>query len=251
MKSVIDNFSGHAAQYVQFRPVYPQALLDFVLSQVASKQRAWDCGTGNGQVALQLARSFKQVMATDISAAQLSQAPAVPNIKYLQTRAEQTPFEPDSFDLITVAQAIHWFDFERFYQEVNRTGRKSGIVAAWGYGVLQVNPAIDEVLNRFYHEKIGPYWDKERSYVDDHYQTIPFPFREIQPPRFAIQVSWNLAELMGYLQTWSSVQKYMAAHQENPVQALLPELSLLWASPEEKKQVTFPLFMRIGYIDKY
>jgi SAM-dependent methyltransferase len=250
MKSIIDNFSGHAAQYVQFRPVYPQDLLDFVVNQVHSKKAAWDCGTGNGQVALQLAQSFEQVTATDISSAQLSQAPALPNVTYLQTRAEQTPFEPDSFNLITVAQAIHWFDFERFYEEVNHTGRKGGIIAVWGYGLLQVNPEIDRVLKPFYSQKIGPYWDKERKYIDDHYQTIPFPFREIQAPSFAIQVQWNLSELIGYLQTWSSVQKYIAAHSENPVQALVPELSVHWKSPEEKKQVTFPLFMRIGYIDK-
>lgn len=250
MKPLIDNFSTQAAQYVQFRPVYPQALLDFVNSQVRSKKAAWDCGTGNGQVAVQLAQSFEQVMATDISAAQLSQATALPNVTYLQARAEQTPFEPDSFDLITVAQAIHWFDFERFYQEVNRTGRKGGIIAVWGYGLLQLNPEIDHIIKPFYKQKIGPYWDKERKYIDDHYQTIPFPFREIQSPSFAIHVQWNLSELIGYLQTWSSVQKYIASNGENPVQALLPELSAYWSSPQEKKQVTFPLFMRIGYIDK-
>ncbi|QHT68268.1 class I SAM-dependent methyltransferase [Rhodocytophaga rosea] len=250
MKPLIDNFSAQSAQYLQFRPVYPQALLDFVITQVHSKKAAWDCGTGNGQVAIQLASSFGRVSATDISAAQLSQAPALPNLTYLQTRAEQTPFEPDSFDLITVAQAIHWFDFERFYQEVNRTGRKGGILAVWGYGLLQVNPEIDRVLMPFYKEKIGPYWDKERKYIDDHYQTIPFPFREIQAPTFAIQVQWDLSELTGYLQTWSSVQKYIFAHGENPVQALLLELRTHWLLPEEKKQVTFPLFMRIGYIDK-
>jgi SAM-dependent methyltransferase len=250
MKAMIDNFSIQAAQYVQFRPVYPQALLDFVMSQVHSRRAAWDCGTGNGQVAIQLAQSFEQVMATDISAAQLRQAPALANVTYLETRAEQTSFESNTFDLITVAQAIHWFDFERFYKEVHRTGRNGGIIAVWGYGLLQINPDIDRILNFFYDQEIGPYWDQERKYIDDHYHTIPFPFREIQSPNFAIQVQWNLSQLTGYLQTWSSVQKYIAAHGKNPVEGLLLELNANWSTPLEKKQVNFPLFVRIGYIDK-
>jgi len=249
MKPIIDNFSSQAAQYVQFRPVYPEVLIDFVINQVKSKKAAWDCGTGNGQVAIQLAKSFDKVIATDISSAQLNQATLLSNITYIQARAEQTTFEPSSFDLITVAQAIHWFDFENFYKEVKRTGRNGSNIAVWGYGLLEINPSLDRVLHTFYSQKVGPYWDKERKYIDDQYQTIPFPFAEIQTPHFSITVQWNLYELAGYLQTWSSVQKYIATHTENPVIELIEEVKPYWPATD-KKEVTFPVFMRIGRVDK-
>jgi hypothetical protein len=250
MKAPLDNFSRQAAQYALYRPRYPKALYDFLLSHTSGREQAWDCGAGNGQVAVQLASQFNHVWATDISENQLKQARALPNITYLQTRAEHTPFPQNTFDLITIAQAIHWFDFEQFYQEVYRTAKPSCTIAAWGYGLLHINSTLDPIIEAFYSEQIGRYWDSERKYIDEAYETIPFPFAEIKPPAFSIEVSWTLAELAGYFNTWSSVQKYIARHQINPVHDLITRLQPHWQSPEEKKAIRFPVFMRVGSIVK-
>jgi ubiquinone/menaquinone biosynthesis C-methylase UbiE len=250
MKPPVDNFSNQAAAYALYRPVYPKALYDFLLEQVTGREAAWDCGTGNGQVAARLSSSFKKVWATDISENQLRQARVLPNVTYLQTRSEQTNLPAHTFDLITVAQAIHWFDFERFYQEVRRTAKPQALLAAWGYGLLHINPAIDPVIEAFYSEQIGQYWDSERRYIDDAYQTIPFPFEEIPSPEFTLEVYWTLAQLEGYFNTWSSVQKYIAMHHKNPVTEVIANLQPHWQNASEKKRIRFPVFMRAGKLMK-
>jgi SAM-dependent methyltransferase len=250
MKPPLDNFSKQSAQYSIYRPTYPQALYDFLLSHTLGREAAWDCGTGNGQVAARLAQTFTHVWATDISENQLRQAPIIPNITYVHTRAEQTSFQANTFDLVTIAQAIHWFDFDKFYQEVYRTAKPHALIAAWGYGLLHIDAVPDPLIEAFYSDQIGNYWDSERKYIDEAYQTIPFPFEEIPTPGFTINVSWNLAELEGYFSTWSSVQKYMAIHQQNPVTNFIQQVKQHWHRPEEKKPIRFPVFMRVGRIVK-
>jgi len=180
-----DNFSKESDKYVRYRPTYPAELYQYINTITPGKASAWDCGTGNGQVALELAKSFDQVQATDISQAQLDHAPYADNIKYSVQSAEDTHFSDASFDLVTVAQAIHWFDFDLFYKEVSRTAKKGAVICVIGYARLEITPEIDEVITRFYTDIIGPYWDPERRYVDDGYQTIPFPYEEIETPTYA------------------------------------------------------------------
>src|SRR5258706_9304965 len=103
-----DLFSDHARQYAAFRPVYPMELYDFIFQYVTRFENAWDAGTGNGQVARVLGQSFKNVFATDISAKQIENAVQSENIFY-SVQWEQTSFPPQTFDLICVSQAIHWF----------------------------------------------------------------------------------------------------------------------------------------------
>jgi ubiquinone/menaquinone biosynthesis C-methylase UbiE len=186
-----DRFSEVAKQYAQYRPQYPAALFDFLLQHVNKKQLAWDVATGNGQVAATLADSFKMVYATDISAQQLQYAIAKSNIQYTEQPAEKTIFANQSFDLITVAQAIHWFRFNDFYKEVKRTLKPGGIIAVWGYGLIETSGFLNEFLKHFYASMKG-YWDAERKHIDDHYANIPFPFKEIKTPSFAIEVNWDL-----------------------------------------------------------
>jgi hypothetical protein len=248
MKTPLDNFSRQSALYALYRPRYPQELYTFLLSHTPGRNAAWDCGTGNGQVAAELARSFEQVWATDISQNQLKQAAVVPNITYIHTRSEETDFKSGSFDLITIAQAIHWFDFEKFYQEVNRVAKTNALVAAWGYGLLHIHPLLDPIIEEFYSEQIGQYWDSERKYIDEAYQTIPFPFREIDTPDFFIEVAWSLEKLEGYFNTWSSVQKYIDKQGQNPVTDVIKKLQPLWQPIEAKKTIRFPVFMRAGRV---
>lgn len=240
-----DNFSRQSALYAKFRPVYPKSLYDFIYTNLKGSERAWDCGTGNGQVAAVLAKHFKRVVATDISEQQLSKAPAIENISYEKCREELPDYPENFFDLITVAQAIHWFDFEKFYNEVNRVGKQNGLLAVWGYELLRVNAEADTRISNFYENKIGAYWDPERKLIDEKYATIPFPFEEIEAPAFDIQAKWTLNEFEGYLNTWSSVQKYIISNQENPVSKLIEELKPVWHG---ELGVKFPVFLRLGRI---
>ena len=244
-----DRFSNHAKQYATFRPTYPEALYDFILAQINATSVAWDAGTGNGQVATRLAQTFDQVIATDISEAQLSHAPRKENIIY-RVGDEMIPsIQNNSIDLITVAQAIHWFDRPKFYQEVNRVLKPDGIIALWGYGLIEIDSAIDVIIKSFYTQEVGSYWDIERKHIDNHYQSIGFPFQEIKSPAFSMQFRWNLSQLKGYLSTWSAVQKFKRERTEDPVEKLVDRIEPLLP---DFFHVSFPLFLRIGRVtDKH
>lgn len=243
---MIDRFSNHAKQYAAFRPTYPEKLFEFIYSQLTSTQIAWDAGCGNGQVARELARRFEKVEATDISERQIENATKASNISYSLSPAEKTSFADGSFDLITVGQALHWFNIPAFYNEVRRVARPDAVLAVWGYSLLSIHPQMDPLVQEFYKYEVGPYWDKERRLVDERYQTIPFPFQEIEAPAFQFSFRWTVEELAGYLSTWSSVQKFIQAHHHNPVDDLMIRLKPLWV--QEKYEVTFPLFVRMGKI---
>lgn len=239
-------FSEYAEKYRDFRPTYPNQLYDFIYQHVKDFDCAWDCATGNGQAAVALSKKFSRVYATDISENQLAKAPVVPNLHYSISSAEKTTFPDHTFDLITVAQATHWFDLALFFNEVRRVAKRDATLAVWGYGLLKVNPAIDEHIYHFYTQVVGPYWDQERKMIDDHYLTLPFPFEEIPSPDFQFSFEWTMDELQGYLTTWSSVQKFVRKNSHNPVEDLIQLIKPLWVS--EKMKITFPLFLRLGKI---
>ncbi|MGV3504734.1 MAG: class I SAM-dependent methyltransferase [Adhaeribacter sp.] len=242
-----DNFSLQSDKYAKYRPGYPPEFFDYLNEIVLNKQNAWDCGTGNGQIAFALAKAFHHVFATDISQAQIDNALQAGNLSYSVQAAEKTNFENHLFDLVVVAQAIHWFDFNLFYGEVRRTAKESALLCVVGYGRLEVSERIDELITDFYTNVIGKYWDKERKYIDEHYKTIPFPFREIQTPKFVNTQFWTLAHLIGYLNTWSAVKHFIKQNGYNPVDKLQPEIEKHW-NKEEEKEVRFPLLLRIGKI---
>lgn len=246
MKETKDHFSKQSGLYAKFRPTYPQALYDWLFSLVPDRQCAWDCGTGNGQVASELATVFKQVFATDISQKQLDEATSADNIIYQLSRSEQSPFADNQFDLITVGQAFHWFDHAAFFDEARRTLKANGILAIWGYSLLRVQPEIDVLLDQYYTEIIGPYWAAERKYVDEQYSSIVFPLIEVHPPQsFWIERHWTLEQMEGYLNTWSSLQTYMRIHKDNPATAFIEQIRQqnLW---QQVQTVRFPIFTKVG-----
>jgi ubiquinone/menaquinone biosynthesis C-methylase UbiE len=248
MKKPIDNFSRQSGLYAKFRPVYPQALYEAILRHVPQRHCAWDCGTGNGQVALVLASHFEKVYATDLSQKQIDQAPHKSNIDYRVARCEASGLPDRVADLVTVGQALHWFDFDAFYAEVNRVGKAGGLLAVWGYDMPRFSAEIDPIADHFYETVAGPFWDPERRLVETHYRTIPFPFDEIPVSgRFFINDTWTLDQYEGYVNTWSSVQKYIAANGNNPVDALIDEIRTrgLWQQPMPAR---FPVFVRLGLI---
>jgi hypothetical protein len=239
-----DLFSTQSKLYANFRPTYPSKLYEFIFRHLDNRDAAWDCATGNGQVANYLANHFIRVMATDISQQQLDHAIIRNNITYLQCPAERTPFPAQSFDLITVGQALHWFNREQFYSEVNRVARKKALLAVWGYTTLFIDAKVDPHLNEFYGRTVGPYWDNARRLVEEQYSGIRFPFEEINAPKFTLSVRWSLDHLTGYLSSWSATQQFIRANQRDPVAALRKELEKKWP-PGETKSARFPLFLRL------
>lgn len=244
-----DNFSKQAETYSKHRPGYPKELFDFITSKINERDNAWDCGTGNGQTARELSTYFKSVFATDISQQQLLQASKAKNIFYSIQPAEQTNFADNTFDLVTVSQALHWFDIDKFNSEVKRTTKPGGWIAVWTYTLPSISPAIDELVQQnFYHDLLGSYWDAERKLVDEKYSTIPFPFKEIQCPVFEIKLDWTVDNLSGYLNSWSALQKFISVNQFNPVDELMNKIKRTWK--DGTRQAVFPVYMRMGQIEK-
>lgn len=240
-----DNFSGHAADYAKFRPTYPDELYTYLFSLVAERNHAWDCGTGNGQVARELGKTFSEVYATDLSEQQLKEAPQIENITYKKQTAEESFSPKGKFDLITVAQAVHWFDFDKFYENVKKVLKPEGRIAVFGYGLMQTSGALNAVIQYFYKDVTGPYWDAERKYLDDRYETIPFPFKEEIVPKLEIKTQWSKSQMLQYLNTWSAVKHYVAAKDSNPLELIKGKVDETWGN-EEVRTFTFPLLLRVG-----
>lgn len=244
-----DNFSTQSDKYAKYRPSYPSEFFDYLNVTIPTKQSAWDCGAGNGQVAYELAKIFDKVFATDISQSQIDNALEAYNISYSVQPAEKTDFANGQFDLIVVAQAIHWFDFDKFYTEVKRTAKDNALLCVVGYSRIKITEEIDDVITDFYTNVIGSYWDKERKYIDENYTTIPFPFDEIATPNFVNTQHWTLEHLIGYLNTWSAVKHFIKQNNFNPIDKLQKEIEQLWGN-EQTKEVRFPLLLRIGRVIK-
>lgn len=239
-----DRFSDIARQYARFRPQYPEALVSELASMAPSSEAALDVATGNGQVACKLARHFHRVAATDISEKQLAQADREINVVYHRMPAEQMDFPDASFDLITVAQAVHWFDFDLFYAEAERVLKPGGVLAVFGYGLFRSGAECDALIDDFYANVVGPFWDLERRWVEEAYRTIPFPFDEMPFPESEIRLQWTFENLLGYLETWSAVTHYKAHHNQNPLDRIRGPLESAWRKHDGS--VVFPVFGRMG-----
>ena len=242
-----DNFSEQSKEYARFRPGYPAGLVECLTQLCPGRSLAWDCGAGNGQFAVLLAEKFAHVHATDISPRQLEQAIPRPNIRYAEEPAERCSLPDQSCDLITVAQAIHWFDFDRFYAEVRRVARPGAVIAAVGYALFRSTPLLNRVIDRFYTDIVGPYWDPERRWVDEHYKTIPFPFQEIEIPVFAMEYAWSPQEMTGYFGTWSATRHYIRDQGTDPAALVEEDLAEAWPGTE-KAPVRFEICVRVGRV---
>jgi len=242
-----DNFSAQAKTYAAYRPNYSQEFIDHIASFVKDKEIALDVATGNGQVAVKLAKHFNTVYATDISQKQLDNAIPADNIIYKMERAEQTSFGDKMFDLITVAQAIHWFDFEAFYKEVYRILKPDGLFVVMGYGLFSTNPESDRLIHHLHENILGGYWDPERRYVDENYQTIPFPFEEMEGRQFYETFTWTFEHLLGYIESWSAVQHYIRKNGSDPVNLIRDKLKESWAKSDGT--AVFPLLLRLGKLN--
>jgi SAM-dependent methyltransferase len=198
--------------------------------------------------AVALTEFFDRVVATDASEKQILSATKNPRVEYRIAPAENSGLRSHSLDLIAVAQALHWFDLDAFYMEAKRVLKPEGALAVWCYGLLEIAPDIDAIINRFYREIVGPYWPPESKIIESRYQTIPFPFAELQPPQFAMKAHWFLAQLVGYLRTWSATQAFIAANRADPIESIISDLSAAWRNPNWQRLVSWPLTIRAGHL---
>lgn len=253
-----DLFSSNSKEYASSRPTYPRSLFEFLVGLVRYRNLAWDCATGNGQAAVFLSEHFEQVIASDASKEQIENAQPRDNIRYEVFPAEKTTLVDNSVDLITIAQALHWFDLDEFYKEVKRVLRKddnggdtngSGVIAAWAYGLHSISTEIDNITHLLYEDILGSYWPKERKIVENKYHDISFPFQEIDMPVFQIELDWTLSELIGYLYTWSSVQKFIEKNNSDPIKQIYDDLAAAWGDKNtwhKRRRVVWPIYIRVG-----
>jgi SAM-dependent methyltransferase len=243
-----DHFSQAAAGYAAHRPSYPAALVDFLARVAPHRQLAWDAGCGSGQLSVLLGERFARVVATDASREQLAHATPHPNVRYALARAEASGVATEVVDLAVAAQAAHWFDLPAYYAEVRRTGRSRAVVALVTYDLVRIDPDIDRVVDRFYAQVLGSYWPPERRAVEDGYRSLPFPFDEIEAPPLEMGARWALADLIGYVGTWSAVRALARAQGQAPLVAFQQQLGRAWGREGTIRAVRWRLALRVGRV---
>jgi SAM-dependent methyltransferase len=240
-----DHFSKQAADYAKFRPRYPQEMFEYLGTIAPARELAWDCATGNGQAAVELANVFDHVVATDASEKQIANAEPHERVEYRAAPAEESGLETGKFDMVMVSQALHWLNHDRFYPEVRRVLREKGVFAASAYNHLRTDKPIKEIIKRYYYEVVGPYWPPERALIEQ-FEEIPFPFPQRKTPGFEIVAEWTLEHLMGYLRSWSSTQRFIAATNCNPLDQIADNLEDAWGDPQQTRRIVWPLVLRAG-----
>jgi SAM-dependent methyltransferase len=240
-----DAFSDAAERYAEHRPTYPKALFGRLASLAPATGSAWDCGTGNGQAAIGLAEVFDAVVATDASAEQIANAHRHPRVHYRVATAEASGLTDRSMDLISVAQAVHWFDPGRFFAEVHRIARPHALIALYGYSWFYIAPALDALTDQFLLRPVQSYWSANNQLLWDAYRSINFPFEEIVPPRLAIHLAWSIDQLFDYYLTWSAVRRKITAEGDEFIVTARRELKLAWGTAQSR-QVIMPLAVRLG-----
>jgi SAM-dependent methyltransferase len=243
-----DHFSARSADYAAYRPTYPRALINYLADQCTQTKLALDVGCGTGQLSVLLADRFEHVIATDASAQQIEKAEAHERVEYRVAPAERSGLPNHTVDLITAAQAAHWFDLDAFYAEVRRVGKPGAVLALIAYGVIQADPEIDLVIRHFYEEVAGPYWPPERRHVENGYRSFHFPFEERAAPPLAIEVQWQASDLLGYIDTWSAVRGLEKAQGREPFEQFQRDLLSLWNEPQRRRTIRFSLSLRVGRI---
>ena len=244
-----DHFSGHASLYASSRPDYPPALFEYLNSLCSGHDLAWDCAAGNGQAAIGLYPYFHKVLVTDASAEQIAQARSANhgNDRFLSAvmLAECVALRDATVDLVTVAQALHWFDFEAFSRELDRVLRPDGVLAVWSYGIHHIDETCDEVVHELYNDITGEYWPPERKVVENHYVDIELPYNAIPAPGFTLQKYWAVEQLLAYLRSWSGVQRYLQDRGSDPVQLIEEKLRAAFGT-KDARLVEWPLTLLVS-----
>jgi hypothetical protein len=236
--------------YLDSRPSPPPDLIDYLAGLAPARGRAWDCGTGSGQVAVALADRFDQVIATDIAAGQLAHAVPRSDVEYRLATAERSSIPSGSVDLVVAGQAAHWFAHDDFFSEVNRVSRSGSAVAFWCYRTPQVAPGIDDLVEELYASpRLAGHWPPEKDFVDRGYSDLPFPFREVRPPEFMmVSKGWGWARFESYLRTWPAVHAVGRTPDGGAYVAdVMAKLARAWGDPGQSRNVRWRLCLRVGF----
>jgi SAM-dependent methyltransferase len=244
-----DYFSRHSEEYSKYRPTYPAELYKYLWGICEYHDSAWDCATGNGQAAVALAEYFDNVYATDASEEQIRNAFPHPKVKYSVALAESSGLRNKSVDLVTVATAIHWFNKEKFSEEVKRVIKPGGIAATWNYIALRVNPQVNNVLDNKFKDIINDYWDEKLQKVFKDNKEYELPFKKLSTPEIKMEYEWNLVNMINFLNTWSAVQSFIEKNNKNPIELIYDDFKNAWGNEEEKKKVNFKFILKVYSID--
>ena len=247
MSEIAQLFGARAGAYASFRPEYPPALFTWLAANSPSRQRALDIACGNGQASRPLGKYFDQVLASDASHEQLRMEDGWDGVERFAADAESLPLPSGSLDLIVVAQALHWFATPRFFAEVKRLLKPRGLFCAWCYSLLRIDEALDPVIDQLYGDTLKGYWPKGRESVDAGYRDLSVPFSRLDLPPFAIEVEWSFEHFVGYLRTWSAVQRWEREHGKDPVIDYLPALRQAWGDVTAPQFIRWPLHFVAGY----
>jgi SAM-dependent methyltransferase len=246
--SFSDHFSSHAADYLKYRPTYPIELAQYLSTLTQTPSVAWDCGCGNGQLSTLLAEYFQRVIATDASAAQIHNAIPHPQVDYRCATAEQSSLENESVDLIMVAQAAHWFDLPKFYEEVQRVAKPQAIIALVTYNLMRISPQLDEIIDDFYENILGNYWSPERRHVENNYVDLFFPFKRLPSPDLNITAELSCESVINYINTWSAIRPAKQQLGLLPFETFENKLKENWGDPMLKKTIRWHLTVLLGKI---
>lgn len=241
-------FARGGRAYARFRPEYPPELAGFLAAISPSRDRAADVGCGNGQLTVQLAAHFGEVVGLDPSEEQIAHAPVREGVRYLRASAESLPLPDRSVSLITAAQAAHWFDLPAFYAEARRIAVDGAVIALVTYGVLRLPERLHDRFSRFYRDEVGLYWPQERKLVDAGYRDMDFPFAERDAPELAIEREWEVGDFLGYISTWSAARRLFDAGGDAVLGAFARDISELWGEPTTRHAVSWPIRMRVGIL---
>jgi len=234
-----------AREYANFRPGYPPELFAWLARISPAHDAAWDCGCGSGQASVALAEHFSVVHATDVALEQIAAARPHARVQYSVAPAEASGLDDCSVDLVTVAQALHWFDVAAFYAEAKRVARRGAALVVWTYPRPQfVDAELDHRFFVFYSEVVGSHWPKERKHVETGYRTLSFPFEEIAAPEFGIELEWSLDQVVGYVSSWSATSRYREVLGADPVPLLRQSLGAVWPATGARVAVRMPLGVR-------
>lgn len=194
-----------------------------------------------------LAEHFEQVTACDVSADQIANAAAHPNLSYSIGLAENIAAPDASADLICAAQAAHWFDLPAFYAEARRIAAPKAAIALVTYGVFSTDGPAAERIAQFYWNGIHPFWPEGRKHVEEGYAGFDFPFEPIAMPKLRIERDWTAADFLAYARTWSATKRAEKAGRGDILQKFETDL-LDMLGPETRMLVTWPISIRAGRI---
>ncbi len=236
---VTDNLFQRGQHYQQFRPSYPDTLFEWLSAQSPTTDIAVDVGCGSGQASRGLEPHFKQVIGTDISFRQLQAAPTSAAV-FIASQAHQLPLADACVDLITVAQAFHWFDQTAFFSEAERILKPGGVMALVSYGLCDVK-GLEGKVRAFHDGALGPWWPAERAdvlaghpHAQLHWPTLPFA-------QTTIKREWSVEAFIGYLDTWSALVRAARAG-KHPLAPFSEELRKQWGP--NTRTVHWPLRVR-------